>query len=124
MCLLIGNEEALVMEPRSAVQQVRVYSKVFWERYTELNDFERIIKNIERGEQRIQRQADIMAAIAAKLDRYRNPWQVCTGCSARWLLKATATCEQTGRQEPHANMVVSPVMGPPGVCIHSCSCHT
>ena len=29
----------------------------------------------ERGEQRIQRQADIMAAIAAKLERYRNPWQ-------------------------------------------------
>jgi hypothetical protein len=29
----------------------------------------------ERGEQRIQRQADIMAAIAAKLERYKNPWQ-------------------------------------------------
>lgn len=55
--------------------QVRAYSRVFWERYTELNDYERITKNIERGEQRIQRQADIMAAIAAKLDRYRNPWQ-------------------------------------------------
>jgi SWI/SNF-related matrix-associated actin-dependent regulator of chromatin subfamily A member 5 len=54
---------------------VRAYSRVFWERYTELNDYERITKNIERGEQRIQRQADIMAAIAAKLDRYRNPWQ-------------------------------------------------
>ncbi len=57
--------------------QVRAYSKVFWERYTELNDYERVIKNIERGEQRIQRQADIMAAIASKLDRYRNPWQAC-----------------------------------------------
>jgi SLIDE len=59
---------------------VRAYSKVFWERYTELNDYERITKNIERGEQRIQRQADIMAAIAAKLDRYRNPWQASNGC--------------------------------------------
>ena len=29
----------------------------------------------ERGEQRIQRQQDIMTAIAAKLERYRNPWQ-------------------------------------------------
>ena len=48
---------------------MRAYSRVFWERYTELNDYERITKNIERGEQRIQRQADIMAAIAAKLDR-------------------------------------------------------
>jgi SLIDE len=63
--------------------QVRAYSRVFWERYTELNDYERITKNIERGEQRIQRQADIMAAIAAKLDRYRNPWQarLCLSCS-------------------------------------------
>ncbi|GAB4816506.1 hypothetical protein N2152v2_003552 [Parachlorella kessleri] len=55
--------------------EVREYSRVFWQRYQELNDWERIIKNIERGEQRIQRQADIMAAIAAKLERYKNPWQ-------------------------------------------------
>eukprot|EP00884_Botryococcus_braunii_P010359 jgi/Botrbrau1/19324/Bobra.0073s0055.1 len=54
---------------------VRAYSKIFWKRYKELNDWERIIKNIERGEQRIQRQEDIMNAISAKLERYRNPWQ-------------------------------------------------
>ena len=64
-----------ISEVQLAHTQVRAYSRVFWERYTELNDYERITKNIERGEQRIQRQADIMAAIAAKLDRYRNPWQ-------------------------------------------------
>ena len=34
------------------------------------------IKNIERGEQRIQRQQDIMQAIATKLEQYKNPWQV------------------------------------------------
>lgn len=34
-----------------------------------------VIKNIERGEQKIQRQADIMAALRAKIERYRNPWQ-------------------------------------------------
>lgn len=48
---------------------------MFWERYQELNDWEKIIKNIERGEQKIQRQADIMAAITTKLDKYKNPWQ-------------------------------------------------
>ena len=37
------------------------------------------IKNIERGEQRIQRQQDIMQAIARKLDQYKNPWQVGLG---------------------------------------------
>jgi hypothetical protein len=55
--------------------EVAKYSKKFWKRYGELNDAERIIKNIERGEQRIQRQQDIMTALASKLERYRNPWQ-------------------------------------------------
>lgn len=55
--------------------EVGKYSKKFWKRYNELNDAERIIKNIERGEQRIKRQQDIMSALAAKLSRYRNPWQ-------------------------------------------------
>lgn len=33
------------------------------------------IKTIEKGEQRIQRQHDIMHAIATKLEKYKNPWQ-------------------------------------------------
>ena len=58
--------------------QVRTYSRTFWKRYRELGEDqgEKYIKQIERGEQRIQRQQDIMDAIAAKMDRYRNPWQV------------------------------------------------
>jgi hypothetical protein len=48
---------------------------VFWQRHQELPDWEKVIKNIERGEQKIQRQADIMQAIRTKLDRYKNPWQ-------------------------------------------------
>lgn len=56
-------------------EEVKVYAKIFWKRYKELNDWEKIIKNIEKGEQKIQRQQDIMNAIAVKLDRYKNPWQ-------------------------------------------------
>ncbi|GLI59043.1 hypothetical protein VaNZ11_000871 [Volvox africanus] len=55
--------------------EVRAYAKVFWKRYRELSDWEKVIKNIERGEQKIQRQQDIMNAVAAKLERYKNPWQ-------------------------------------------------
>ena len=55
-------------------QEVRDYAAVFWARVGELNDAERILKNIERGEQRLQRQQDITAAIAAKLEKYKNPW--------------------------------------------------
>ena len=67
-----------VLTSRWDACQVRTYSKVFWKRYKELGEDqgEKYIKQIERGEQRIQRQQDIMDAIAAKMDRYRNPWQV------------------------------------------------
>ena len=57
---------------------MRLYSAAFWERYRDLADWDRHIKNIEKGEARIKRQADIMHAVAVKLDRYRNPWQVRT----------------------------------------------
>ncbi|KAA8527483.1 hypothetical protein F0562_034802 [Nyssa sinensis] len=55
-------------------EEVERYAKVFKERYKELNDYDRIIKNIERGEARISRKDDIMKAIGKKLDRYKNPW--------------------------------------------------
>ena len=54
--------------------------QVFWARYQELNDWEKVIKNIERGEQKIQRQADIMQAIRTKLERYKSPWQELKVC--------------------------------------------
>lgn len=55
-------------------EEVERYAKVFKERYRELNDYDRIIKNIERGEARISRKDEIMKAIGKKLDRYKNPW--------------------------------------------------
>ncbi|GKV39007.1 hypothetical protein SLEP1_g46846 [Rubroshorea leprosula] len=55
-------------------EDVEHYAKVFKERYKELNDYDRIIKNIERGEARISRKDEIMKAIGKKLDRYKNPW--------------------------------------------------
>lgn len=56
--------------------EVREYAAVFKARGpTHLNDAERIFKNIEKGEARIQRQSDIMTAIAKKLDKHKNPWQ-------------------------------------------------
>ncbi|TVU20874.1 hypothetical protein EJB05_30475 [Eragrostis curvula] len=55
-------------------EEVQRYAKVFKERYKELSDYDRIIKNIERGEARISRKDEIMRAIGKKLDRYKNPW--------------------------------------------------
>ncbi|XP_024996063.1 ISWI chromatin-remodeling complex ATPase CHR11 isoform X1 [Cynara cardunculus var. scolymus] len=61
------------MEGKSE-EEVERYARVFKERYKELNDYDRIIKNIERGEARISRKDEIMKAIGKKLDRYKNPW--------------------------------------------------
>ncbi|XP_073136820.1 probable chromatin-remodeling complex ATPase chain [Henckelia pumila] len=55
-------------------EEVERYAKVFKERYKELNDYDKIIKSIERGEARISRKDEIMKAIAKKLNRYKNPW--------------------------------------------------
>lgn len=55
-------------------EEVEKYAMVFRERYKELTDYDRIIKNIERGEARIARKDEIMKAIGKKMDRYKNPW--------------------------------------------------
>ncbi|KAL1548504.1 ISWI chromatin-remodeling complex ATPase CHR11 isoform X2 [Salvia divinorum] len=55
-------------------EEVERYAKAFKDRYKELNDYDRIVKSIERGEARISRKDEIMKAIGKKLDRYKNPW--------------------------------------------------
>ena len=69
----------LLNSEKQVLLQVRAYSKVFWKRHKDINDWEKHIKNIEGGEARIQRQTDIMNAIASKMNRYKNPHQVRVG---------------------------------------------
>ena len=47
--------------------QVIQYSTVFWDRCNELQDIERIMAQIERGEARIQRRISIKKALDAKV---------------------------------------------------------
>ncbi|KAG1693943.1 SWI/SNF-related matrix-associated actin-dependent regulator of chromatin subfamily A member 5 [Nymphon striatum] len=54
--------------------EVMEYSAVFWERCNELQDIERIMAQIERGEAKIQRRAGIKKALDAKIVRYRAPF--------------------------------------------------
>ncbi|KAL0903158.1 hypothetical protein M5K25_027515 [Dendrobium thyrsiflorum] len=70
-----GDVKNIASEMEGKTQEeVERYAKVFRERYKELNDYDRIMKNIERGEARILRKDEIMKAIGKKLDRYKNPW--------------------------------------------------
>jgi len=50
------------------------YSAVFWERCNELQDIEKIMAQIERGEARIQRRISIKKALDAKIARYKAPF--------------------------------------------------
>ncbi|KAG9509927.1 putative global transcription activator SNF2L1, partial [Fragariocoptes setiger] len=55
-------------------EEVIEYANVFWERFTELTDCDKILAQIEKGEQRIQRKQDIKRALEAKISRYRAPF--------------------------------------------------
>ena len=48
-------------------EEVMEYSAVFWERCHELQDIERIMAQIERGEAKIQRRASIKKALDGKV---------------------------------------------------------
>jgi hypothetical protein len=49
--------------------EVMEYSAVFWERCHELQDIDRIMAQIERGEAKIQRRASIKKALDAKVNK-------------------------------------------------------
>jgi len=54
--------------------EVIEYSNVFWERCSELTDCDRILAQIEKGEQRIQRRQDIKKHLDSKMSRYKAPF--------------------------------------------------
>ncbi|KAI4872532.1 hypothetical protein NFI96_016760, partial [Prochilodus magdalenae] len=55
-------------------EEVMEYSAVFWERCNELQDIEKIMAQIERGEARIQRRISIKKALDVKIARYKAPF--------------------------------------------------
>lgn len=54
--------------------EVKEYAKVFWERINELQDIDRILAQIEKGENKIQRRISIKKALDAKMARYKAPF--------------------------------------------------
>merc|ERR1712241_1643757 len=55
-------------------EEVKDYAKTFWERCNELQDCDKIMASIEKGEARIQRRALIKKALDAKIARYKAPF--------------------------------------------------
>merc|ERR1711981_561149 len=55
-------------------EEVVEYSKVFWERNQELQDIDRVMAQIEKGEAKIQRRGLIKKSLDSKIARYRAPF--------------------------------------------------
>lgn len=62
------------MSPSRLCGQVKEYAKVFWQRKDELQDHDRVMNIIEKGEQKIQRKKDIRRALEEKMSRYKSPF--------------------------------------------------
>ncbi|EMR09698.1 hypothetical protein PNEG_01885 [Pneumocystis murina B123] len=68
--------KALAQEIESkTLAQIKEYSKVFWERYSEIDGYERYIGQIEAGEGRIQKQDRQTKLLHEKISQYRAPLQ-------------------------------------------------
>ncbi|KAI8991572.1 SNF2 family N-terminal domain-containing protein [Mycotypha africana] len=63
------------LEGSKTLEEVKKYSKVFWSRYKEIADYERHISKIERGENELEKQAEIQQALTDKVQQYRVPLQ-------------------------------------------------
>ncbi|MEQ2180935.1 hypothetical protein GOODEAATRI_006377 [Goodea atripinnis] len=68
----LEEKENLLQQVQTIVTQIR--RSVFWERCNELQDIEKIMAQIERGEARIQRRISIKKALDSKIGRYKAPF--------------------------------------------------
>lgn len=57
------------------VAQIKTYAKVFWQRYTEISDYQKYIKIIEDGEERMRRVEHQRKMLRKKISGYRVPLQ-------------------------------------------------
>lgn len=55
--------------------EIRAYAKVFWQRYTEISDYNKYIKVIEDGEERMRRIEHQGKLLRKKMQQYRVPLQ-------------------------------------------------
>ncbi|KAJ3220341.1 hypothetical protein HDU67_000008 [Dinochytrium kinnereticum] len=56
-------------------EEVNRYSAVFWRRYKEIQDWEKHISNIEKGERTLQKQLEIQESLTRKIASTRLPLQ-------------------------------------------------
>lgn len=55
------------------LEQVKVYHKVFWQKHQELQDWDKVISAVEKGESRLRRNQEIQQKLEEKVAQYRHP---------------------------------------------------
>lgn len=58
--------------PGKTEAEVRAYSKVFWDSYKKIDGWQKYIKMIEKGEEKLVRSKQIEQVIKKKLNKYKN----------------------------------------------------
>jgi SWI/SNF-related matrix-associated actin-dependent regulator of chromatin subfamily A member 5 len=71
-----NNYEGISIEVDSKEpDEIEEYAKVFWKRYTEIAEFDKYIKNIEAGEERLRKTERQRKMLRKKMEMYRVPLQ-------------------------------------------------
>ncbi|OQV11664.1 SWI/SNF-related matrix-associated actin-dependent regulator of chromatin subfamily A member 5 [Hypsibius exemplaris] len=67
------TEKIVTAVPDRMPDDVLNYMNVFWKRYQELPNYDKINAMVEKGEQRLQRKADVQVALDEKMSKYKSP---------------------------------------------------
>eukprot|EP01102_Stenamoeba_stenopodia_P001721 TRINITY_DN1156_c0_g1_i5.p1 TRINITY_DN1156_c0_g1~~TRINITY_DN1156_c0_g1_i5.p1 ORF type:complete len:909 (-),score=259.27 TRINITY_DN1156_c0_g1_i5:116-2842(-) len=59
-------------------KEVKEYASAFWKNYKKIHDWERLIKNIEKGESKIARREEMTDALKRKIESYKDPYNQLT----------------------------------------------
>ncbi|GMM37805.1 chromatin-remodeling ATPase [Saccharomycopsis crataegensis] len=72
---LVANEmiENNVVMTVKTFDEIKEYSETFWNRYTEIEGFERYIMQIEQGEEKIAKQIKQRSSLHKKISQYESP---------------------------------------------------
>jgi len=63
-------------------EEIKQYSDVFWKRYKEVPEYERIICNIEKGESKIKKRENRINLLKLKIESSKEPWSLETNYSS------------------------------------------
>lgn len=68
-------EEISTETDHKEADEIKEYAKIFWKRYTEIQDYMKYIRTIEQGEEKMRKMNQQRKLLRRKLEKYRVPLQ-------------------------------------------------